>query len=400
MIKNGAGKRKHESWIKGFIEDTAGLDTPEIFRKWAAITSISAALEQKVWLTTTSRLFPNLYVFLIAHPGVGKTRTIIHAKKYLLKIPEFKMSPNSMTSASLVDAVVDAKRIIVQPPNKPLEYNALTICVDEVGTFISKYDKDITAVLSAFYDQHPYGQTRRGNDLKIKLESPLLNILGGSTPTNLLELIPEGAWSQGFTSRIIFVFSDERIVGDDFATQSEALSKDLLHDLEIINGIVGEYKVTEDYKTAIRNWRALNEDPKPNHPKLIHYNTRRRVHLYKLSMISAMDRSNELTIVKDDFNRAMGWLLEAEQYMGDIFKAGGTNVDSQAQEEIYHFVLVKGKVTEGRLINFARERIPAHSVLRTLEIMEKGGMIRCVGTINENKITQRIFSAVVKTDDL
>jgi len=40
-------------------------------------------MEQKVWLMTSRPLFPNLYTFLVAHPGVGKTRTINEGKHYM-----------------------------------------------------------------------------------------------------------------------------------------------------------------------------------------------------------------------------------------------------------------------------------------------------------------------------
>ena len=71
----------------------------------------------------------------------------------------------------------------------------------------------------------------------------------------------------------------------------------------------------------------LGEPPVPDHPKLIHYITRRRTHLYKLSMVASIDRSNALSLTQDDFNKALGWLIEAELTMPDIFKAGSTSVD-------------------------------------------------------------------------
>lgn len=348
-----------------------------MFRRWTAITTIASILEQKVWLTTSSNLHPNLYTALIGHPGTGKTRTIRKAREYLSEVPDFHFAPISLTAASLVDSLKVARRLIVQLPNPPLEYNSVTIAVDEIGAFMHKYDNEMTAVLSSFYDQDPYSQKRRGGDIDIKIKSPQVNIIAGSTPSNLLELIPEGAWSQGFTSRFIFIFSDERIVGDDFATDKKPLSKDLIHDLKVINSLVGQYKVTAEYRDAVNNWRALGEPPVPNHPKLLHYNTRRRVHLYKLSLISAADRSNVPLIGVEDFNRALGWLSEAEVQMPEIFKAGALGADAKAQDEIYHFLTLGGErgEPEHRLVNFARERVPAHSVMRTLEVMERSGMI-------------------------
>ena len=122
--------------------------------------------------------------------------------------------------------------------------------------------------------------------------------------------MPEKAWGQGFTSRLIMIFSDERIIGDDFAEVEKTYSADLAHDLEIINEQIGQFEVTQAYQDAVNNWRALGEQPVPSHPKLIHYVTRRRTHLYKLSMVSAIDRSNALILTRMTSNRAMGWLLK------------------------------------------------------------------------------------------
>jgi len=196
------------------------------------------------------------------------------------------------------------------------------------------------------------------------------------------------------------VFSDERIVGDDFAPEDKADMSALHHDIAIINGLIGQFEVTEDYRTAVNNWRALGEAPMPSHPKLIHYVTRRRTHLYKLSMVSAVDRGNALILTKSDFNRAMGWLLEAEGTMPEIFKAGATNADAAAMDEIIHFIKISDTghgVSEQKITRFAQERIPIHSILRTIEILEKSGQITCLGVDRATKI--RYYQSVKEVWD-
>lgn len=343
-----------------------------------------------MWITTSAPLYANLYVFLIGHPGTGKSRSIRAATLYTNEVPEFHKAPNSITFASLVDALVRSKRMIVRLPDEPLEYNSMMIAADELGTFMHKYDKEMADGLSAFYDPMPYGHERRGGDIKIKLKSPQLNVLCGSTPSNLIEVLPEGAWGQGFMSRVLLIFSDERIVGDDFASVTRDLDKGLIHDLKTINALVGEFGVSPEYRDAVRAWRHLGEPPAPSHPKLIHYNSRRRVQLYKLSMVSAIDRSNVLHLTKDDFNRAMSWLLEAEGLMPEIFKAGAANADSQAMDEIRDFVLAKGKCPEYLVVKFARERVPAHSVLRVIDLMERSKMIKVIEI--DKRTSQRTFA--------
>lgn len=255
------------------------------------------------------------------------------------------------------------------------------ICADELGAFIHKYDDEMIAGLSAFYDPDPYSQSRRTREIKITIKSPQLNILAGSTPSNLMKFMPEGAWDQGFTSRLIMVFSDERIIGDDFAGKTKVNLGDLEYDLKLINSLTGEFEVTADYRTCVNNWRALGEPPVPNHPKLIHYVTRRRAHLYKLSIIAAIDRSNALLLTKDDFNTALNWLVEAERAMPEIFKAGAMGADASAMEEIMHFVQISDHgqgVMESKITKFAAERLPINSVFRVVDIMERSGMLKSV----------------------
>jgi hypothetical protein len=393
---NGSAARRCPSWIEAFVDSTASLEAPAIFRRWAAISTIAACLEQKVYVMSGgSRLFPNIYCALIAHPGVGKTRCIHAAKDYYLEIPEPHPAPTSMSASSMIDAVSKGKRSIMRLPEGMVEYNTLYITADELSAFMHKYDEEAIGTMSAFYDPRPYGQTRRGNDINIKIKSPQLNLIVGTTPSNLMKYMPETAWEQGFTSRIVMLFSDERTIGDDFAEHEKNLNPDLIHDLVSISGLVGEFKVTPEYRSAVNAWRNLGEPPVPNHPKLIHYATRRRIHLYKLSMVSAIDRSDVLLLTKDDFNRAMGWMLEAEMTMPDIFKAGAGNADAKAMDEIYHFVLTTGHtnpVPERKIINYAKELIPIHSIERAVKIMEQSGMI--VATHIDKRTGQRLFKAV------
>lgn len=380
--KDARVSRKLDSWIDGFVASTDNLETPAVFRKWAGIFTVAAAMEMKCWLQTSSPLYPNLYVFIVGNPGVGKTRIIRVAKRYMAELPEFHFAPTSLTGAALVDTLAASKRFIARLPDPPIEYYNTVITAEELTAFMHKFDDEMVGLLSAFYDPDPYSQSRRGKDIKIKIERPQVNLLSATTPSNLVALMPETAWDQGFTSRVILIHSDERIVGDDFAGVTRGLSEDLIHDIKMIGAMSGEFKVTQDYRKAVNDWRALGEPPAISHPKLLHYKTRRRVHLYKLSMVSAADRGDVLLLTKDDFNRAMGWLVEAEAYMPDIFTSGSTGTDARALDEIHHWIALKDTgegVPEHQIINFARTRIPLNTIWRVIETMVASGMITSRG---------------------
>jgi hypothetical protein len=255
--------------------------------------------------------------------------------------------------------------------------------------------------LSAFYDVDPYAQNRRTNDIKIKIDRPQVSMLCAATPQDLLKLMPDVAWGQGFTSRTIMVYSSERIIIDDFAKRPPPKLAALEHDLNIIHNLSGEFHVTDEYVKCVNTWVSQGEPPIPKHPKLLHYISRRKVNIYKLSMVSAIDRSNSLVLDERDFVRALGWLSEAENYMPDIFKAGTVNLDSQAMDEIRHFVMAADRgrgVPEHKITYFARDKLPIGMMLRLLETMEQMGMIQSRGI--DPKTGYRMFSAgAIETED-
>lgn len=335
-------------------------------------------MEQKVWLTTSAPLYPNLYVFLVGHAGIGKSRTVGVAGAFVRELPEHHLAPTSVTMASLVDSLVEAKRSIINMPEPPHEYNSLFIIADELSAFMHTYEPELIGGLTTFYDAVPYAQHRRGKEIRIKLNSPQLSILSGSTPSNLVKFVPELAWDQGFMSRVIMIYSADRPIHDMFNLTPPTQPKEMIHDLQVINGLHGEFKWTQEYAGSIHKWRTGGCVPVPAHPKLVHYNSRRVAHLLKLSMVSCVDRGNILLLDQQDFSNGLAWLMEAECLMPEIFREGTIGADAKAMDDIANFI--NGGKPEHQIVNYARRLVPAHSVMRVLEIMERSGMIACTGT--------------------
>lgn len=381
---NGSGRRQLDSWIERFIAYTDNLESAEIFRRWTAISVIASVLQQKVYLNTGGYLYPNCYIWLIGKAGIGKTRAIGAAGKLIRGIEGLHFGATSMTSASLVDHLNEAKCKIVRFPNEMLEYNSLCIIADELSAYMSKWDTEMAASLTQFFDNEPYAQGRRVANIRIKIQKPQLNMLVGSTPANLMGLVPDIAWEQGLMSRVFLVHSHERPLVNifDAANANRPIPKELEHDLKIISTLEGQFGWTDAWAEAMHNWKlAGNRIPDlaevPDHPRVQSYVSRRYSHCMKLSMISAIDRGNDLTLDLPDFNRAIGWMAEIEARMPDIFSEGALSPEAKAQEDIIHFVKCAGPkgIPETKLLNFARERLPGREVRMAIELLEKSGTI-------------------------
>jgi hypothetical protein len=389
------GLRKLGSWIDAFVEYTEILPSPPLLRKWAAISYVAAAMERKMWVRTMGAdLYPNLYVFLVGPPGVGKGVALHAGERIIREVPDLIIGPTDMTSAALIDALAEATRTIIRlhSPEPYAEFNSMMIISRELGVLLPMWETGLLNNLTDIYDGFTIEQKRRGKDLKIKIERPQINLLAACTPSYLNEVMPQGAWEQGFISRSILIYSGDKAHRDPFAEEDQTvfhnrLHADLLHDLKSIAADYGKISFTVDAVNAIRAWTEGKLEPAPTHLRLQSYNARRLGHLLKLCMVSALSKRGDKIITLEDYSEAFNWLMEAEMHMPEIFKAMSNGGDSAAMEEAWNYVWVayskeKRPIAEHRVVHFLRERVPAHNVMRVLEIMVKSHMFEISITDN------------------
>lgn len=318
---------------------------------------------------------------LIGPPGVGKSTAVKAVAEYLRQLEELFISPTDVTSASLVDCLVKARRDIIYNIHERQSFNSMLLLPDELSNFMAEYDRKLVGKMTSFYDtDQPYGEARRTGNLDYFMESPQLSLLAGTTTSNLLNTLPKDAWEQGFMSRVVMVFSNDSQAPDDmFASPDKTISDDLSHDLDAIYRLQGQFKLADEYRAAMNAWNKGGRPPRPSHPRLTDYNTRRFGHLMKLSMVACADRGDELRLEQIDFDTALAWLVEAESLMPYVFTAQ-SSVDSRVMDEIAHFC--EKEQAEPRLIRFIAERVPAHSVMKIVDLMVSSGMIKVVSVSN------------------
>lgn len=368
------------NWIDEFIETTEHINSPQLFRKWAAISIIACAMERKVWVHTLgSNLFPNLYIILVADPGIGKTEVTWRAREYIQSLEGHHLANSSITAAALIDDLADATRRIVRPTEDPpiLMFNSLSIIANELGVLLPAYEPEFMNILQDLYDCKAYSQRRRhmkGEPIKINM--PQLNILAACTPDYLRSTLPVGAWDQGFLSRSILVYSGERKLRGLFdVLDEELISPKLKERLAKIGNMVGQFRFTEEAATTINNWHMSGNEPRPEHPKLHHYSTRRTAHALKIAMAVSAGENERLVITKDNVMRSIDLLVEVEGYMPEIFKSMSAGGDSKVIEDAWFYLFEmyqrggRKPIPEYRLITFLQERTPAHNVMRIVEVM-------------------------------
>lgn len=378
-------------WISSFLSYTDGMPSPEIFRLWSAISAVGGALERRVWVRTArSSLYPNLFTLLVAPPGIGKSQAINPVADVWRGCKKLKVAPDNVTKAALIDALSEANNK-VSLPSGILEYHALLVACSELGVFLPAHDLEFLSVLNDIYDNRPsYTENRRSLSKQIAIKNPQLTILAGTQPGFLANLLPDEAWSMGFTSRIIMIYSGETPEIDlwaDSAGQDKEFERMVigLRPAERLYGAFGWEPEAQHKMTQFNFNRRASE---PEHSKLLHYNSRRTIHVLKLSQIAAVSSRMEMVIRACDVDRAIDWLLAAEAVMPDIFREMKRKSDTDVISELHFFmwrIYVKEKkpIHEARLFNFLREHIPSDKILRLLDIAQKSNIVqRVAGTEN------------------
>lgn len=381
--------RRLKNFIDAFLAYTEGKGSPRIYRLWSAIFTVGAVCERKVWLTTAKgKLYPNQYVLLVGGAGIGKTlcTNTVYDLLNEIRTPEtpFHLSPTSVTKASLIDSLAEADRRIIRPMESPavVSFNSLTIVPNEFGVFLPAWEGDFMSSLTDLWDCKHYSETRRTHKININIPHSQLNMFSATTPAYLTSLLPEGAWEQGFMSRMLIVFSSELMHTDlfDLLALNDEGRDDLIHDLRQIYNLFGEIEVTDEAKLAINEWSKQGGPPIPDHPKLTSYCARRAAHLLKLCIIACVASGDARTVTLDHFAEALDWLVQLEAFMPDVFKSMKVGGDGRAIEECWHYaytVYLKTKkpVPEHRIIQFLQEKVPVHNIARILDVMERSKLL-------------------------
>jgi hypothetical protein len=383
----GRGRRRYPSWIDQFVLETEKLECPEIYRRWAAIVVVGSMLQQKAWLNVKgSNLYPNLYAILVGPPGIGKSQTIAAVGRY---IPEkgFHLASTSVTGASLAIEMQEAviKVDTTTKFDERLIFNSLLLMPNELSVLIPQYAHDLVAMLTAFYDCHPYTSSRITRD-PIAIEAPQLSLLAGTTTSHLLGTLPHEAWEQGLMSRTIIIFSNAPEVGEDIFASQRCFTQDLAIDMLRIHSLFGQFSVSAEYRAIYNDWRKHGYQPAPTHPRLRHYCARRGAQLLKLSMIASADEGDEMIITLHHFEKSLKWLIGAEAVMSHTFRDVSSPTTMAMDEALMQ---INGKtMTEGQVGRFLAARMPATQVPIVISIMVGSGQLKVMG---RDQNGQRVF---------
>ena len=366
---------KEFSWIENeflfnYLRYTTNVESPRLMHLWAALSGIAATIGRRARINLgIGNLYPNLYVLLVGPPGTRKSTAINTMLRFVKEETKTQIAPDDTSGqrqgliaalkgaedddwkdqVDLLDNTDAVDRVVEHVSDLEMSINDankhhMYIVASEFGSFLGQNNLALTRFLVKMWDGEDYVYQLKNS--KHVLRNALLNMIGGTTSTDIATLLPPEAIGQGFMSRIILIYEarkQRRIppskagVDDNYYEAIAAVFReaDQMHGMFELSNAANELS---DH--------LYMQDVKINDTRFIYYSERRHTHLLKLSAVLAATRGT-MTIEPADIEQADILLSVTEESMPDALGEYGLSPIAAAKQKMLEFIQhANGPVTD------------------------------------------------------
>ena len=361
--------RHYENWLSSYIQYAGFSEAPERMHFWSGVAALAGTLRRRVWLSMGYyRWCVNHYIIFVAPPGiVSKSTTVAIAMDILRKVPGIEFGPDIVTWPALVSAFAAAKQSFDVAGDQHTEC-ALTLESSEFGNLVNPTDREMIDLLVTLWDSKQGGFAKvTKNSGSDQVENPWINLIACTTPSWIAGNFPEYVIGGGFTSRCLFVYTDqkEKLVAypifhipQGMKETQEKLAQDLEH---IATNLAGPYHLSSQAREWGEAWYIQHYAHPPAHlqdDRFGGYLARKQTHLHKLAMVLAAARSDDLIITAEDLQVANVAISDLEKDMPKVFARIGRTEDSIQAERFVQFVQKNSPVTYAQAYSYVHSAFP------------------------------------------
>jgi len=345
------------SFIDGYMEFASNSEAPDHIHFWCAASVVSGALGRRTWLDLGNFDFtPNMYIILVAPPGVvAKSTTINTAVSLLREVEGIHWGPDMATPQSLLDYFSEAADFF-EFEGKIHRHASVMIESSEFGNLFRNREDLLSNLLISLWDgKRGLFQKSTRMHGKQNLENPLLTIIGATTPSWIAHHITEQMISGGFISRCVFPYADQkqRLIaypqgtGNSTRAVRERFREILIQKLREIRSYTGPFRMTREAMEFGEAWYSAHYSRIPiayDSSRFSGYRERKQGHLHKLAMVLSAAESPSLTIETRHLQLADSMLSSLESDFEKVFTAVGRSATSVNADRLVAYVHLRGHV--------------------------------------------------------
>jgi len=356
--------RNHPDFIRSYLDYAKDDFCPDLFHFWTAISMVAAALERKVWLTVEKEfsLFPNLYLFLVAAPGTGKSVASGRGVNgFLRELENITFISSKVSEAELINQVSKSRREYLCYGEKQYQSAAYFYGSEGSNSMSAAYG-DLKPCLTDWYDCNPVWDKGLVKDdgIPTVINKVCFNMLMAVTFSSLGDLIPAKEIEGGFASRPIFIIDKDKTIRRPkwgSITHDDVAEKELLvSDLKAIHQLSGSFSATqsvqETYEAFMPRQQILRQSITSE--KMQSFIARKHVNILKLCMVFSASESDSLIIEQRHWDLALTLMNDIEKdlpFIVNFAAARSRNADSNLSVTIAVANLLKG--CRGKRANYS-----------------------------------------------
>ena len=333
--------------LKDIIKLAENQEAADFSYLWAGLSCIAAQLARNVYIPFgNGKIYPNLYVMFVGDPGKRKSTAIKDLKKRIkaagyqnicgdkVTMQKYLLDLAGVGEGSIEDSNITEFNLgITLGAN---DYVESYINQDEFSDFIGINNYPFISLLGNFWDiDEPYVyRTKHGQSIEIP--SPIVNILGATTPSQFNTIFPPAISEQGFLSRLIIVNIPEskRKIARPLPSDASVIEK-------VVDGLKAVRKLSGELVMSDAVWAKLEEIYLSWQPvedtRFAHYSTRRHTQLLKLCILSTCSRYTiEMSV--DDVVFANTLLSFTEHFMPQALGQFGKNKDGDVNSKVISYL--------------------------------------------------------------
>lgn len=381
--------RDTKNWIDSYCAYTSDTESHPLFNKWVACSIISAALRKKVRFDLGRiKIYPNLYVVLVAEPGVArKSQAISYGKGIMSAVTEINTASDAVTREALLEECSTVATDSILPSGGILRHSSLTICSTEFETFLGQKNDNtkMLVLLTEFFDcgdaEFKYRTKTQGETV---VPSVYLSILGATTPESLASSLPVIAIGGGLTSRILFIYASGKakkvpipVITPEMERMKGLLEKDLFRISQIAGSYSFDKAAEQEWIKWYNNFDIADTNRICQDPSFNGWYSRKHVFVCKMCQINAAAQYGaSMKITPEILFRSIEDIEEVERTMGKVFTAiGRSNITSEV-DTVMALVKQHKAITEKQLLSIVWRDMDALKFDNVIKTAMKTGKVK------------------------
>jgi hypothetical protein len=209
-VKNYDRLVPHDSFMGHYLSFMDQQETAHAFDFWSGMWALACACGRITYVARPrAPVFLNMYTILIGESGIARKTTSVSSAARLVRI-----ITSEDAELGFIDAKVTAEKLDSLLHERTMEHGSAQLCVaiPELAVFLGteQYVANMPTLLTDLYDcpshRHGGGTITRGEMIQRNI---WVSFLSASTPVWLLKTVNPNVVEGGFTSRCLFIVSNE-----------------------------------------------------------------------------------------------------------------------------------------------------------------------------------------------